>query len=114
MQMKELQQLIDLAKVEKEKADEDCTMYLKDGRNDEAQYFDGKSTAFSFIVEQAELLLHKQQIGNEPSATIAANSMLGGPKAEPFCTCSNRLPVGTSADGSHYCRGCGLKVQNGT
>jgi hypothetical protein len=53
------------------------------------------------------------QLNQRYVAKLLQMQCYAGRQAEPFCTCTERLPVGTGADGSHYCRGCGLKVQNG-
>lgn len=55
--MKNLQQLIDLLKSEKEKADKECDSYAKGGNVEFAFQRAGKVDAFSFALMNAQLLL---------------------------------------------------------
>lgn len=70
----------------------------------------GIDWAFYQTIQMLDLLIKKYS-NSEPSATIAANPMLGGAKPEQFCTCSKGKGLDTDADGVLYCIDCGLPVQ---
>lgn len=65
-----------------------------------------------FCITDAELLLNAQKFNSEPSSTIAANPMLGGPKAKQLscgCTPMQRTMI-TFTDDGDYCGGCGKLI----
>jgi hypothetical protein len=112
--MSNIQQYIDLLKVEKEKASESLQLFEKNNCNLFAAQRSGKVEAFSFAIAKAELLLKSAHGSNHEPAHLA-NTMLDECAAsvetenikEPAAGSSETAIVRQNEQAKEVCPKCG-------